>query len=229
MPFQIYSRIIVSLGFVVLAVFLALQMGAHLVYPILTMSLILVGLIAAFFLLKFSRIHWLIRSAEWELMEQVSRVETGTDSRTRKAEEKIDYFSRLAEQTTNVYARPAQAGGHLVVGNLPKAPFRNENLRLLDSQHEEMEKVSKRKARVRLNAALLRELLYGTTESYTSRINKLSASDRANIMATIETLSKVNPSLVWATAKTFGHPSKLICWNPKDLTGRKALDYLCRV
>ncbi len=80
-----------------------------------------------------------------------------------------------------------------------------------------MEKVSKRKARVRLNAALLREVLYGTTSGFKSRMAKLSAAERETVMATIESLSKENLSTVWATAKLFGHPSKVICWTPKAL------------
>lgn len=162
-------------------------------------------------------------------MELVHRVETGVDSRTRKAEEKLNLFSRLAQETQEVYTGPARAGGHRLVGDLPQAPFRKENLLLINSQDNEMEKVSKRKTRLRLNAALLREVLYGTQSGFKSRVGKLSPAERETVMATIESLAKEDPSIVWAASKLFRHPSKIICWTPKSLEGKKALDYLCRV
>lgn len=162
-------------------------------------------------------------------MELVYRVETGTDSRTRKGEEKLALFTQLARETQQVYVGPAQAGGHQRVGDLPKAPFRHENLMLLNSQDSEMDKVSKRKGIVRLNAALLREVLYGTTAGYKNRIAKLSQSEREMVMSNIEALAKLNPTVVWYAAKLFRHPGKTICWAPKSLTGRQALEFLTRV
>ncbi len=222
-------KIVVAFGILTAAIVIATQVENIFVYPVVSLVAILIVLSLALALVKLWPIHWLIRSAEWELMELVHRVETGTDSRTRKGEEKLDLFTRLAHETQQIYTGPAQAGGHLRVGDLPKAPFRNENLLLINSQDSEMEKLSKRKGRVRLNSALLREVLYGTTSGFKSRMAKLSAAERETVMATIESLSKENPSVVWAAAKLFRHPGKVICWTPKSLQGRAALDYLCRV
>lgn len=222
-------KIFAGIGILAGSVVLATQVDNFFAYPVISLVAIVIVLSLVLALVKLWPIHWLIRSAEWEFMELVYRVETGTDSRTRKGEEKLDLFTRLAHETQQIYTGPAQAGGHLRVGDLPKAPFRHENLLLINSQDSEMDKVSKRKARVRLNAALLREVLYGTTSGYKSRMSKLSAAERETVMATIESLSKENPSIVWATAKLFGHPSKVICWSPKSMQGRTALDYLSRV
>ncbi len=222
-------KIIVGVGIIAAAVFVASQMDNFFVYPVISLIGIIILLSLALALVKLWPIHWLIRSAEWEFMELVHRVETGVDSRTRKSDEKLDLFSRLAQETQQVYTGPAKAGGHRFVGDLPQAPFRKENLLLLNSQDTEMDKLSKRKTRLRLNAALLREILYGTKSGYDSRIRKLSPAERETVMATIESLSKENPSIVWATAKMFGHPGKIICWTPKSLQGRAALDYLSRV
>ena len=222
-------KIFAGIGLLVGAVIIAIKIGSFVAYPVITLVAIIAILSIILALVKTWPIHRLIRSAEWELMELVHRVEAGTDSRTRKSEEKLDLFTRLAKETQQVYTGPAQAGGHLVVGDLPKIPFRKENLMLINSQDSEMEKVSKRKTRLRLNAALLRELLYGTRSGYKSRLAKLSAAERETVMATIESLSKENSSLVWVTSRVFGHPSKTIVWANQSLEGTRALDYLSRV
>ncbi len=222
-------KIFAGVGILIGAVVAATQVDSLFSYPVISLVAIIIILSIALALVKLWPIHWLIRSAEWELMELVHRVETGTDSRTRKGEEKLDLFTRLAHETQQVYIGPAQAGGHRLVGDLPQAPFRKENLLLINSQDSEMEKVAKRKSRLRLNAALLREVLYGTASGYKSRSIKLSSAERDTVMATIESLSRENTSLVWMAAKLFRHPSKTILWAPKSLQGRQALDYLCRV
>lgn len=222
-------KIILGLGILVAAIVLSLKVGEILAYPVgsLFATVAVLSLLWAF--VKVYPTHRLIRSAEWELMELVHRVEVGTDSRKGKAEEKISYFSRLAKETQGVYTGPAQAGGHRWVGDLPNAPFRNENLLLLNSQDNEMEKFSKRKVKVRLNAALLRELLYGTRWGWETRMKKLTAAEKANVMATIESLGKVDGTLIWFTSRLYRHPSKVIRWEPKKLQGKKALDYLSHV
>jgi hypothetical protein len=222
-------KIFAGVGILIAAVVVSTQVDSYLAYPVFSLIAIAIILSIALALVKLWPIHWLIRSAEWELMELVHRVETGVDSRQRKGEEKLDLFSRLARETQQVYTGPAQAGGHRLVGDLPQAPFRKENLLLINSQDSEMEKVSKRKTRLRLNAALLREILYGTASGYKSRSIKLTSAERETVMATIESLSRENPSLVWMAAKLFRHPSKIVFWAPKSLQGRQALDYLCHV
>lgn len=222
-------KIIVGLGILVAAIVLALKVGDLFAYPVMSLVATVVVLSLLWAFVKVYPTHRLIRSAEWELMELVHRVEVGTDSRKGKAEEKINYFSRLAKETQEVYTGPAQAGGHRRVGDLPKAPFRNENLLLLNSQDTEMEKFSKRKVKVRLNAALLRELLYGTKWGWETRMKKMSAADKENVMATIESLGKVDGTLIWFTSRLYRHPSKVIRWEPKKLQAKKALDYLSHV
>ena len=222
-------KIFAGIGILIGAGVIAMNVDSIFTYPVYSLLAIVLILSIALALIKLWPIHWLIRSAEWELMELVHRVETGVDSRIRKADENLDLFGRLAQQTQQVYTGPAQAGGHRFVGDLPQAPFRKENLLLINSQDNEMEKVSKRKTRLRLNAALLREVLYGTPNGFKSRMGKLSPAERETVMATIESLSREDPSIVWAASKLFGHPSKIICWTPKSLQGRAALNYLCRV
>jgi hypothetical protein len=221
----------VLLLLIIIAIVVRIMSGLVVITPVfLLLVAIIVGAVALLARVKLLKIHWLIRSAEWELMEMVTRSASGTASRVKKQEEKFEYFSRLAKETTNVYAAPAQAGGHVKVGRLPAPPFAQENIKLLDSQDAEMEKVSKRKAKVRLNAALLREMLHGAghgSVGYAARTTKLTADERALVMGTVEALSKVDSNLVWAAAKMFSHPSKTVEWAPLELRGRKALDYLC--
>ncbi len=229
MPLEILYRIIVSLLLLIGGLIIASQIENYVSHPLLVLIAIIVLLSMAWVALKLLPTHWAIRSAEWQLMELVHRVETGTDSRTRKAEEKLNLFTRLAHETQQVYVGPAQAGGHLRVGDLPKAPFRQENLMLLSSQDNEMEKVSKRKTIVRLNAALLREILYGTPDTYKTRVDKLTQAERDTVMANIEALAKKDSHLVWFAAKVFRHPGSRIRWHPKSLKGRKALEFLTHV
>jgi len=221
----------VLLLLIVLAIVVRVMSGLVVITPVFILLVALAaGAAALLARVKLLKIHWLIRSAEWELMEMVTRTASGTASRVKKQEEKFEYFARLAKETTNVYAAPAQAGGHLKVGRLPAPPFAQENMKLLDSQDAEMEKVSKRKAKVRLNAALLREMLHGAGHGgvgFQARTVKLTGEERALVMGTVEALSKADPNLVWAAAKMFGHPSKTVAWSPLELTGRKALDHLC--
>jgi len=222
-------KIILVLGFFIVAPVMVAKTLETLAYPFASLIAVIAVLSLLWAFVKVYPTHRLIRSAEWELMELVHRVEVGADSRKGKAEEKISYFSRLAKETQEVYTGPAKAGGHRWVGDLPKAPFRNENLLLMNSQDNEMEKFSKRKVRVRLNAALLRELLYGTKWGWETRMRKLTAAEKANVMATIESLGKVDGTLIWFTSRLYGHPSKIIRWEPKKLQGKKALDYLSHV
>ncbi len=217
------------LAMVIGGIVVATQVENYVANPIPALIGAIILLSIAWLVLKLLPTHWLIRSAEWQLMELVYRVETGMDSRTRKGEEKLNLFTRLAHETQQVYTAPAQAGGHRLVGDLPNAPFRQENLLLINSQDTEMEKLSKRKALVRLNAALLREILYGTTAGYKNRIAKLPQAERENVMANIESLAKQNTTTVWLAAKMFRHPGSTIRWSPKSLKGRKALDFLTRV
>lgn len=232
MTARLYGLVLTALAALnALSIVVRIQEG----FPVISLTFIMLvaalvvlsGLLAR---LKLLRVHWLIRSAEWELMELVRRVESGTESRVRKQDEKAEYFSRLAKETANVYAAPAQAGGHRRVGDLPQAPFGGETMELINKQHAEMEKVSKRKARVRLNAALLRELLNGGASGFVgfkSRAVKFTAEERALVMGTVETLSRADPAMVWITATVFRHPSKNVTWTPLKLRGRGALDHLC--
>ena len=226
---KIAYQVIFILAMTIVGLVVAANIDANFANPLPVLIIAIIVLSILWVVVKLLPTHWLIRSAEWQLMELVYRVETGTDSRTRKGEEKLDLFTRLAHESQQVYVGPAQAGGHLRVGDLPKAPFRQENLLLINSQDSEMEKLSKRKALVRLNAALLREILYGTEAGYKSRIAKLSQAERENVMANIESLAKRNAAAVWFAAKLFRHPGKTIRWAPKSLTGRQALEYLTRV
>lgn len=219
-------QLLLALTILLAAVVFGMKVDEYLAYPVITTAIILVVLCVLWAIVKLLPIHWLIRSAEWQLMEIVHRVATGTDSRTRKGEEKLKLFTQLAHETQQIYTGPAQAGGHRFVGDLPKAPFRQENLMLLNSQDSEMDKVSKRKAIVRLNAALLREVLYGTTAGYKSRVAKLTQAERETVMANIESLAKQNPAVVYWSGKLFRHPSSTIRWDAKGLKGRKALDFL---
>jgi hypothetical protein len=229
MTLRILYTIILFLLISIFSLVIATHIDNYVSNPLLVLLGFIVIASIAWCFVKLLPTHWLIRSAEWQLMELVHRVETGTDSRTRKGDEKLALFTQLARETQQVYVGPAQAGGHQRVGDLPKAPFRHENLMLLNSQDSEMDKVSKRKGIVRLNAALLREILYGTRDGYKSRIAKLSQTERETVMANIEALAKIDSTVVWYAAKLFRHPGKTICWAPKSLTGRQALDFLTRV
>lgn len=229
MVLRLLYTVILFLLIVIVSLLIATQIDNYFANPMLVLIGFIVLTSIVWLVVKLLPTHWLIRSAEWQLMELVYRVETGTDSRTRKGEEKLNLFTQLARETQEVYVGPARAGGHVRVGDLPKAPFRQENLMLLHSQDSEMEKVSKRKSIVRRNAALLREVLYGTTAGYKSRIAKLSQAERETVMANIEALAKLNPTVVWYAAKLFRHPSSTVCWSAKSLKGRKALEFLTRV
>lgn len=188
----------------------------------------IVVLFALLFLTSLLRTHWLIRSAERELMDMTHRIETAEASRLKKLEEKTALFSKLISETLPLYSAPTSAGGdQLLVGELGHTPFNQEILRVLDSQEREMEKLSKRKGIVRLNAALLRELLCGT--GYRAREAKLTFEEREKVMGTITQLGKAGTATIWLSAAIFKHPGTYITWAPKQLSGKDALDHLCHV
>ncbi len=87
-------KIFAGIGILAGSVVLSTQVDNFLAYPVISLVAIVIVLSLALALVKLWSIHWLIRSAEWEFMELVCRVETGTDSRTRKKGKKSSTSSR---------------------------------------------------------------------------------------------------------------------------------------
>lgn len=199
--------------------------------PDMLLILAIAGVVVLFlflFWMSLLQTHWLIRAAERELMDLVHRIENAEASRLKKVEEKTALFSKLVSETLPIYSAPASGGGdQLLVGELGHNPFHQEIKQVLDLHEREMQKLAKRKATVRLNAALLRELLYGT--GYRARETKLADDERDKLMGTIAQLGKVGTGTVWMSAALFGHPGSHIAWPPARLTGKQALDHLCHV
>lgn len=177
--------------------------------------------------LSLYRLRRYLRSAELELMEKYGRWKK-SDGGDGRIEKTTTLFERLAEPTIRINDRPVQSA---IIANThpPVHIFQEQTTKILDKRESETDKASSRKNAVRLNASLLRLVLFGSREVASEKLRTLSPTERAQVTASLVILIKeedlTTPVNLTMAKKIWGFPKNLYFETAAGtLTGSDALD-----
>lgn len=200
--------------------------------PFLIIAAIIVLAVPMFFYgskggLSLYRLRRYLRSAELELMEKYGRWKK-SDGGDGRIEKSASLFERLAEPTIRINDRPVQSA---MIANThpPVHIFQEQTTKILDKRESETDKATSRKNAVRLNASLLRLVLFGSREVAAEKLRTLSQTERAQVTASLVILIKeedlTTPVNLTMAKKLWGFPRKLYFETAAGtLTGEAALD-----
>lgn len=206
--------------------------GLAVFLPFLLIAAVIVLAVPAFFYgskggLSLYRLRRYLRSAEMEVMEKYGRWKK-SDGGDGRIEKTATLFERLSRPTIEINDRPVQSA---IIANThaPVHIFQDQTTKILDKRESETDKATSRKNAVRLNASLLRLVLFGSREVAAEKLRTLSPTERAQVTASLVILIKeedlTTPVNLTMAKKLWGFPRDLYFETASGtLTGAAALE-----
>jgi len=146
-------------------------------------ALMVLALIGIKLAVPLYRLRRYLYSAEFELMEKYGRWRN-SDGGTNKVKGNLELFQQLVEPTIRVNDRKVESA---IFANThpPVNIFAPQADKVYDSRVKETDKAAARKNAVRLNASMLRLILFGSQEVAREKLRLLSFDDRVHLTASI--------------------------------------------
>jgi hypothetical protein len=133
-------------------------------------------------------LHYYLKSAEFELMEKYGRWRN-SDGGDTKVQKNLKLFEDLTQPTIKVNDNKLQSAV-IGINHQPVDIFGAQAKAVYDTRVAETDKAAARKNAVRLNASILRLVLFGSRYIAQEKVRLLSAKEREQLTASIILLVK---------------------------------------
>lgn len=133
-------------------------------------------------------LHRHLRSAEFELMEKYARWRN-SDGGANKVRGNLELFEELTKPTIKINDQKIQSA-MIGITHPPVHIFEKQADAVYQSRIAETDKASTRKNAVRLNASILRLVLFGSREVAQQKVQSLKASDREQLTTSLAILAE---------------------------------------
>lgn len=135
-------------------------------------------------------LHFYLKSAEFELMEKYGRWRN-SDGGDAKVQKNLKLFEDLTQPTIKVNDNKLQSA-MIGINHQPVDIFGAQAKAVYDTRVSETDKAAARKNAVRLNASLLRLVLFGSRRIAQEKMRLLNAKEREQLTASIIILVESN-------------------------------------
>jgi len=230
---RIYLYMLI-LVLVVIIDYIVITGGQNTAASHVNLSVVLLGIalvVPALFGLRIAypvyELHRHLKSAEFELMEKYARWRN-SDGGENKVRGNLQLFEELTKPTIKINDQKIQSA-MIGITHPPVHIFKEQADAVYQSRVKETDKATARKNAVRLNASLLRLVLFGSREIAQQKVQTLKPSDRDYLNTSIAILAEnrhlttsVNLMLV---KMIWHHPVNLTFETAETvLTGQAALE-----
>ncbi len=218
---------VITVDYVVFSTYHGTSSNIDLGTIILIIALCIPLLLALRFAHPVLELHRHLSSAEFELMEKYARWRN-SDGGANKVRGNLELFEELTKPTIKINDQKIQSA-MIGITHPPVHIFEKQADAVYQSRITETDKASTRKNAVRLNASILRLVLFGSREVAQQKVQSLKVSDREQLTTSLTLLAEsrqLTTTLNLMLVKMIWHHPANITFDSSGtiLTGQAALE-----